>query len=204
MATEKKPARKTRARKVQPAPKKPDHEGVEGAAKAHPSDASNAVAGDAGTIAGSAEPVTESGGVPLASAEELDAISLENIGGESLPPDESRGGRGEGGGLDAADPAFLGSQVFARFCHTGSAILAARRGAHWVLTEAEADALGADIDACLALILPRIPEQYGPVVSLGMNATMILAPRLMADAAIAAKAAEKEPESKGPDASSTG
>ena len=98
--------------------------------------------------------------------------------GEYIPNDS---------GASQAEPKQDNGEAIAFLYKTVFEIVAARKGAHWVLAKDEALALGAATDDCL-------PEdtELPPWATLAVVGCTVVAPRIMIDAEIAKKQAAAE------------
>lgn len=77
---------------------------------------------------------------------------------------------------------FIGAEHAAALCANLFAVVASRKGEHWLLKEREAQALGGALDAVLAKYIPAGAERYGPEIALVSVAASIILPRMQASA----------------------
>ncbi len=104
---------------------------------------------------------------------------LEAIEGELL--DSEAEARPEDAGPEQARE-FIGAEHAAALCSNLFAVVASRKGEHWLLKEREAQALGGALDAVLAKYIPAGAERYGPEITLVSVAASIILPRMQASA----------------------
>lgn len=114
---------------------------------------------------------------PGSEKDQLKELSLLASDGEDFNPGkEGVGGDKVGGGaaVNVDTGAVMGSLMTAVF-----AVLAARRGDHWMLSEGEAMSLGGAVAAVLDKYVPDM--ESGPEFALVMVSLTVIGPRAMTD-----------------------
>ncbi|WP_101675629.1 hypothetical protein [Alloalcanivorax mobilis] len=124
--------------------------------------------------------------------EKPDYSALEAIAGEDSANDDYKP---EPGG-DKPEPASVGAKELAMLYHMVYGVAAARLGAHWAITETEANDLGRATDAVLAKYGARMA--MGPEFTLVMTAAIITAPRAMLTLADRGKKPDEKPKQAEP------